>query len=103
MNDDEQRQIEREMEERERDFCKLSEIKKCPKCGGGLDEGYIIMIRGSCWNENKPGFWKFAGLNKPLTRVGWWRTPSFPSLRCRKCHLVTFDYTFEVERGTVRE
>ena len=56
MNKEEQRQIEREMEERERDFSRLSEIKKCPKCGGGLDEGYIIMIRGSCWNENKPGF-----------------------------------------------
>jgi len=102
-NDEVKRQIEKDMQEHERDFSKLSEIKKCPRCRGELDEGYTIIARGSAWNENKPGFWKFAGMNKPLTEVGWRRTPSYPSLRCRKCHFVTFDYTFEVERGTVKD
>jgi hypothetical protein len=96
------RLVEKEMEEYERDFSKLSGIEQCPKCGGGLDKGYTIMIRGSEWNENKPGFLKFAGLNKPLTNVRW-KVPAFPSLRCRTCHFVTFDYTIEVERGTVTE
>jgi hypothetical protein len=45
---------------------------------------------------------KFAGLNKPLTNPSL-RTPAFPSLRCRKCHFVIFDYTLEVQKGTVME
>jgi hypothetical protein len=104
MNEDEEvkRLIEKEMEERERDFSKLSGIKKCPRCGGRLDEGYTIMYGGSLWNENKPGFLKFAGLNNPLTNPSL-RTPAFPSLRCRKCHFVIFDYTLEVQKGTVME
>lgn len=94
--------IAKEVVEHERDFSKLSEIKKCPRCDGQLDEGYTIITRGSAWNESKPGFLRFAGLNKPLTNAGWTRR-AFPSVRCRTCHFVTFDYTSEVERGTVKE
>lgn len=105
MREDEEmkRQIEKEVEEHERDFSKLLEIEKCPRCGGALHEGYLIIARGSAWNESKPGFWRFAGINKPLTQTGWLSTPSFPSLRCSVCHFVTFDYTLEVEKGTVKE
>ncbi len=101
MNEDEdaQEQIVKDANERVRDFSKLSAVKKCPRCNGELTEGYLIYKRDSYWNENKPGFLKFAGLNESLT----WKNHAFPSLRCRECHFVTFDYTKEVEGGTVRE
>ncbi len=101
MNEDEdiKKQIVKDANERVRDFSKLSAIKKCPRCNGELDEGYLIYKRATFWNENKPGFLKFSGLNESLT----WKNHVFPALRCRGCHLVTFDYTMEVESGTVHE
>ncbi len=101
MNEDED--VKRGIAEAERehkcDFSKLSEVKKCPRCDGELNEGYLVLNTDSRWNEYKPGFLKFAGLPKPLT----WRNHAFPSLRCLKCHFVTFDYSIEVEKGTVKE
>jgi len=94
-------QIEKEREEHERDFFNLSKIKKCPRCGGEFDEGYIV-INASTWSENRFGL-VYAGLKKPLTKPGALNPSQFPALRCKKCHFVTFDYTSEVERGTVKE
>jgi hypothetical protein len=97
------RQTERDAEAQKCDFVQLSDIRRCPRCDGELDEGYITMLRGSVWSKAKPGgFLEFRGLSKPLTVVGWTR-PAFPALRCRRCHFVVFDYTSEVEKGTVRE
>ncbi len=33
MSEEDRKAVEKDMEEYERDFSKLSEIKKCPKCG----------------------------------------------------------------------
>ena len=96
-------QIEKDREEHERDFFNLSGIKKCPKCGTEFDEGYII-INASEWSEDKPSFPGFLKpMWKPMTRPGKINPRAFPALRCKKCHFLTFDYTSEVERGTVRE
>jgi predicted nucleic-acid-binding Zn-ribbon protein len=97
-------QIEKEREEHERDFFNLSKIEKCPKCGGEFDEGYIVMT-ASNWGEDRFGR-VYLGLKKPLTNpgsLGGINPSQFPALRCKKCHFVTFDYTREVERGTVKE
>ncbi len=105
LNEDEEVKalIEKKTQEHKRDFSKLSEIKKCPRCGGGLREGHMI-IKMSWWNESKPDrWWKFGTRNVPLTNLGTWHHPAFPALRCISCHFVTFDYTSEVERGTVKE
>ncbi len=101
MNEDEEirRQIAEDEAEHDRDFTKLSAVKKCPRCDSELSEGYLILNRETGWKENKPGFFKLSGLTKPMT----WRSHAFPSLRCLKCHFVTFDYTIEVEKGTVKE
>jgi hypothetical protein len=98
---DNEDQIEKDRVQHERDFCSLSKIGKCPKCGGEFDEGYIAILK-STWSESRFG-WAYLGLKKPLTRPGRVNPSQFPALRCKKCHLVTFDYTSEVERGTVRE
>jgi hypothetical protein len=92
-------QIEEDREEHDRDFSNLSKIEKCPKCGGEFDEGYLL-INVSTWNESKVHFW--GGIMK-RTRPGILNPSQFPALRCKKCHFVTFDYTSEVERGTVKE
>jgi hypothetical protein len=92
--------IEKDREEHERDFTNLREIQKCPRCGGEFDAGYIAIIN-STWSENR--FRWYLGLKKPLTRPSRLNPSQFPALRCKKCHFVTFDYTSEVERGTVRE
>lgn len=103
MDEEVKRQVEKEMKKRELDFTNLSGIKKCPRCGGGLDEGYII-IKMSWWNDSKPdSWWKSGSRDKPLTTWGTRRHPAFPALRCKPCHFVTFDYTSEVERGTVKK
>ena len=103
MQEEAARQAERDAEAHARDFAQLSDIRRCPRCNGEVDEGYITMLRGSVWNEAQPGgLLEFGGLNKPLTVAGWTR-PAFPALRCRSCHFVIFDYTSEVEKGTVRE
>jgi hypothetical protein len=103
MENDVKRQVEEELKRRDLDFANLSGIKKCPRCGGRLDEGYIT-IRLAWWNESRPDWWwKFPPRDKPLTTWRWWRRPVFPALRCRPCHFVTFDYASEVERGTVKE
>jgi hypothetical protein len=94
-------QIEKDREEHERDFYNLSKIEKCPKCGGEFAEGYIAILRSN-WSENRFG-WAYMGLKKPLTRPGRLNPSQYPALRCKKCHFVTFDYTSDVERGTVKE
>lgn len=107
MNEKEKReienQIEKEREEHERDFSNLSGIEKCPRCGGEFEEGYLI-IGTSAWSEDKPSFPGFlTPMWKPMTNLGIVNPHALPALRCTKCHLLTFDYTFEVERGTVNE
>jgi uncharacterized protein (UPF0212 family) len=47
--------IEKGREIHDRDFSNLSGIKKCPKCGTELSEGYIIL-RASAWSDDKPSF-----------------------------------------------
>jgi hypothetical protein len=92
-NEEVQKQIEREMEERERDFSKLSEIKKYPKCGGELDRGYLDIRSGGAldvfFTSEKPSFWRGKGDKLLHTLSGEKVTIAH---RCRTCRIVVFGY-----------
>jgi NAD-dependent SIR2 family protein deacetylase len=84
MNEEEQRQIERETEERERDFSRLSEIKNCPKCGGELEKGLMQVGRSIV-------FWGKENLQEKL--ISWWaQQRDLQAWRCKKCQLAVFPY-----------
>jgi hypothetical protein len=69
-------QIEKEREEHERDFFNLSKIKKCPKCRGEFDEGYVTM-NPLTWSTSKVHFLaRFMKSRRAFSQ--------FPALRCKK-------------------
>jgi uncharacterized protein with PIN domain len=61
----------------------MSEIKKCPKCGGELEQGFVTAPRGIYWNDKE---------NKRQTLISmWtWTMPKIEAWRCGKCNLVIF-------------
>lgn len=82
-------------------------VQVCRKCDGPLEAGYVMGITG----YNNVGFapttigWlgrppQGRGINDqlyadPLAKGGWFwwsRSPRFPAVRCRRCHLVEFSY-----------
>jgi len=66
-----------------------SEGKKCPKCGEGMEKGYIISeaIR---WSSEKHELW---ALGQEFV-VHWklWTLPNVGAYRCTRCKLVLFHY-----------
>lgn len=70
----------------------MSEVKKCPKCGGELESGFIHATRGLFWDTKKQRlvFNTFTG-----TLISGWSGFTMPQARawrCKKCELVVFLY-----------
>jgi len=65
-------------------------VKKCPKCGKEMEEGYISLMSGMRWRSNGD-----RGLVKGelLFRGSWWGFSTLKlALRCKDCGLVIFQY-----------
>jgi hypothetical protein len=67
----------------------MSEVKKCPKCSGGMEKGYIIT-QAIRWSKEKHTQWAFG-----QELIVSWQLQAIPNIeayRCTKCRLVLFHY-----------
>jgi len=62
-----------------------NEIKKCPKCGGELEQGFVEPPRGIYWRDKE-------GKRQTLISMWNWTVPKIKASRCGKCTLVLFLY-----------
>lgn len=68
----------------------VDSLKKCPICGGELDRGYAVVT--ALWWDTEKHAWQPGGeLLSKLIAFPRYNT-NFPGLRCRKCHIMIFDY-----------
>ena len=71
----------------ETEVSSVNSVKKCPICGGELERGYVIAYKWLWWDTERH---TFRG-GELLSKNPAWNT-NFPALRCRKCHIIAFDY-----------
>lgn len=69
----------------------MSEVKKCPKCGGELEKGFLNS-HSSLWWDTKPH--KVMQDGEQLTpSLNWrWSIQNLEAYRCKKCKLIMFEY-----------
>lgn len=71
-------------------FSVFSPIKKCPKCNGELEKGYMHAARGIYWDTTRH---KVVGAMGESLKSQWsWTIPYAPALRCPICRLAIFYY-----------
>lgn len=72
----------------------MSEVKKCPKCGGELERGVMQASHIAFWNKDD--------IEEHLTSVLGFRGTSLESqaFRCKNCELVIFYYGKNSKRFT---
>jgi hypothetical protein len=68
----------------------VSELLKCPKCGGPLEKGYIHAPRGIYWDTEKHD-WNVLFSEELLSQFAL-TMPKAQGFRCPKCKLVLFSY-----------
>lgn len=68
------------------DAGRLSEIRKCPTCGGELEKGYLLSS-GIWWDTEKHDF---QPGKERLTDYPAWTQTNFAALRCRNCRIIMF-------------
>ena len=62
-----------------------NEIKKCPNCGGELEQGFIRPPRDiNSVDKN--------GKSQTLISMWTWTVPKIEARKCSKCDLVLFQY-----------
>jgi hypothetical protein len=67
----------------------MSEVKKCPKCGGDMEQGFMYVGKGIYWDKDE-NRWVYRGMETLIFR---WRSPiGVQAQRCKQCRLVTFFY-----------
>jgi hypothetical protein len=74
----------------------MSKAKKCPFCGGKLDDGYLVLSRGAnlTWDTKKHRLitWTSDSLfSAPFVPV------NIPTLRCEHCRIMIIDYGMTVK------
>jgi hypothetical protein len=75
-------------EDAKRDGLSVASIRKCPICGGELEQGYLISGT-SFWDKGKH---TLRGGGKLLTKYPAFTNTNFYALRCSNCHIIIFDY-----------
>jgi len=67
----------------------MSEVKKCPECGGAMEKGYIIT-EGIRWSKEKHA------------RLALWEDfiPNVEAYRCTNCKLVMIPHGYEKDKPT---
>ena len=76
------------------------ELDSCPKCGGALEQGYLLGKQNRIrWSVSPKGMTIFHGVPLIKLEKGFWRNsrwwfyaPSIPAKRCEQCRLVIFSY-----------
>ena len=76
------------------------ELDSCPKCGGGLKQGYLLGKQNRIrWSVSPKGMTIFHGVPLIKLEKGFWRNsrwwfyaPSIPAKRCEQCRLAIFSY-----------
>jgi ssDNA-binding Zn-finger/Zn-ribbon topoisomerase 1 len=65
----------------------MSEVKKCPKCGGKLEKGVMqVSLRGG-----GIAFWGKENIEEKLiSRRFWEELRDLSAWRCKKCQLAVF-------------
>jgi hypothetical protein len=65
-------------------------VRKCPKCGGELENGFLHAGRGIFW-DTKEHKWQVLSSQSLIPQ---WRftIPRVQAKRCLKCRLVVFEY-----------
>lgn len=77
----------------------MSEVEKCPKCGGGMEKGYVAS-KMVAWSDKKIGNLSLKGLwSGQLIISGGYPYPiqNVEAYRCTECKLVIFEYEKEVK------
>lgn len=69
---------------------KLASFKNCPVCGKPYETGFVTAPRGIYWDVKEH---KYTIIFSEAIISQWtWNMVSAPSLRCRNCGIVIFDY-----------
>lgn len=80
------------MSERD-EFSVLASVKKCPKCGGGLQKGYLNAPRGISWDTVKHGV-SAVTLDVMMPRISSAiEVKNIPALKCERCEIAILDYS----------
>jgi hypothetical protein len=61
-----------------------TEVKKCPKCGGDVEEGLLNAGGGVDWLART--------YSERLLSPWHWKIPMLKAWRCKRCELVIFTY-----------
>ena len=64
--------------------------QSCPECGTPMEAGFVTTNHSLRWTNRKSVGNQIALLAEPLTRIGWFRNPKCPAIRCRGCKIVMF-------------
>jgi hypothetical protein len=76
------------------------ELDSCPKCGGILEQGYLLGKQNRIrWSVSPKGMTIFHGVPLIKLEKGFWRNsrwwlyaPNIPAKRCQQCRLAIFLY-----------
>lgn len=78
----------------------MSEVERCPKCGGPLDKGYVLTPSSLAWDKVKPSLGKelltlgmpYSKDSELLSPLIQYKIAAFSAARCVKCQIILFDY-----------
>jgi len=73
----------------------MSEVKKCPKCGGDVENGLLNAPRGIDWLAQT--------YTETLLSPWHWKMPKLKAWRCKRCELVIFTYGKRTLVRNIRE
>jgi hypothetical protein len=65
-------------------------VKKCPSCGGEMEQGFIHAPRGIYWDNEEHKLHIFT--SETLISQWSWTCPRTQGWRCAKCRLVILLY-----------
>jgi Domain of unknown function (DUF6487) len=75
----------------------MSEVLKCPKCGGQLQKGFLYLPRGALWDAKRRYVYSYSARSS-----GWlfdpWMVPRaqiVEAWKCPNCRLAIFGYERE--------
>jgi uncharacterized protein DUF6487 len=88
-----------------------SDLISCPKCGGGLQQGFILGKHNRIrWSTSPKGMTIFHGVPLIKLEKGFWRkcnwwayAPSITAKRCQECKIVIFQYNNEQKENPKNE
>jgi phage FluMu protein Com len=72
----------------------MTEVVKCPECGGVLEAGFIQLPSGAYW-DTKEHKWRIKESRALISR--WeFPMPNARAWKCPRCRLAIFEYKEDV-------